>query len=140
MADCRGVLWIVVIRAAVNVPLSPEELSAAFLVASDNQWVVAVVLELRFNPRDWCFHLCSCDVLVWRAVNHLWANVVYEENQSILSCKTFSFPCVFTLAKIAANLRPVGWEILIGSKLDTYFTQFTAFQDRRIVYVMPWTF
>lgn len=115
MADCRGVLWIVVVRPAVNVPLSPEELSAAFLVASDNQRVVAVVLELRFNPRDWCFHLCSCDVLAWRAVHHLWANVVYEENQSILSCKTSSLsrrgtyqPEVksfsFTLAKITVNL------------------------------------
>ena len=76
MADCRGVLWIVVVCPAVNLPLSPEELSAAFVVASDNQWVVAVVLELRFNPRGCRFHLCSCDVLAWRAVNHLWANVV----------------------------------------------------------------
>ena len=76
MADCRGVLWIVVIRPAVNVPLSPEELSAAFVVASDNQWVVAVVLELWFNPRDFRFHLCSCDVLAWRAVHYLWANAV----------------------------------------------------------------
>ena len=140
MADCRGVLWIVVIRPAVNVPLSPEELSAAFLVASDNQWVVAVVFELRFNPRDWCFHLYSCDALAWRAVHHLWANVVYEENQSTLSCNNFSFPCVFTLTKIAANLAPVSREILICSKLDTYFTQFTAFQDGWVVHVMPWTF
>lgn len=73
------------------IPGPPVKLSSTLMTAFYNQWIIAVVFELRIVPRHLCSHLRSSNFLVWGAVYNLGAYIICDGNKStkMLVLKTF---------------------------------------------------